>query len=271
MRAFLTAVVFFFFVSVITNDLFAQQPQKDSIMLQEVDSLSNIYIPGRDTVFFNYTPDTAQVNSIDSLLKIDGKGVVGKDKEITKRDSTILFSKIEKKSKWSRPKKIMVMAMILPGSGQVLNHKYWKLPILYAGIGAMTYFWVSNQHLYHEFKREYKTQNHYLSLDPSYTFVYYSQRTQSYYTDVGQLATDRDTYHQYRDMSIAGSVALYAISILDAYVDAHLSTFELNPDLSLSIKPLFYQNNTNFVSGLSLNLKFKNNRIHHNQLLGRDF
>ncbi len=98
-----------------------------------------------------------------------------------------------------------------------------------------------------------------------------SNDTKSYYTSVSQLASDRDTYRRYRDLSIAGSVALYAISILDAYVDAHLRTFDLSPDLSVTAKPLFYKNNATFVTGVSLNFNFKNNRSQYNQLLKKDF
>ncbi len=191
------------------------------------------------------------------------------------KDSTyfkrvILTDSVPKK-KWSSPKKAMVLALICPGAGQVYNKKYWKLPILYVGAGVLAYFWVTNQQLYKEFETQYTTQYANVQANPTYTFVYFSEATQSYYTSVGQLSSERDTYRRYRDFSIAGSVALYAVSILDAYVDAHLKDFDLSPDLSFSVKPLFYKNNATFVTGLSLNFKLKNNKIQQSQFVKRHF
>jgi hypothetical protein len=270
MRTFL-AVAVFLFVNVITgNGLLAQQ--KDSLMLNEVDSLNNLTVPStRDTVFFGprqKEQDAILGNSVDSIVRSDvSRDSLKKVSGRTLRDSV----ENEKHKKWSRPKKTMVMAMILPGLGQAYNHQYWKLPILYAGVGALVYFWVTNQKLYREFKGEYTYQSGLLANNPTYQVYYFSKATGNVYTTVDQIASDRDTYRRYRDMSIAGSVVLYGISILDAYVSAHLMDFDLNPDLSVSIKPLFYKNNTTFVTGLSLSLNFKNNRICPNQLLKRDF
>ncbi|HWZ21901.1 MAG TPA: DUF5683 domain-containing protein [Cytophagaceae bacterium] len=275
MRTFLAVAVFLFVNMITGNSLLAQQ--KDSVMLNEIDSLNNLTVPSpRDSVFFGprqKEQDAILGNAVDSIIRSDVsqdslKKVAGRK---TLRDSSFVIVENEKHKKWSRPKKTMIMAMILPGSGQAYNHKYWKLPILYAGIGAVVYFWTTNQKLYREFKNEYTTQSGILANNPTYQVDYFSKATGNVYTSVDQLASDRDTYRRYRDMSIAGAVILYGISVLDAYVDAHLRDFDLNPDLSVSIKPMFYKNNTNFVTGLSLSLNFKNNRIRPNQLLRKDF
>ena len=180
-----------------------------------------------------------------------------------------------KKSKeWSRPKKALVLALVLPGAGQAYNKKYWKMPILYAGVGACAYFWISNQVAYRELKDAY-LRNYYDALaDPAHEVYEANLKygTVQVYTSIAQLSTDRDTYRRYRDFSIAGSVALYVISVLDAYVDAHLREFDLNPDLSFSIKPVFYNyNNATFAPGLSLSLRVKNNRMSSSQLYKREF
>jgi len=176
-----------------------------------------------------------------------------------------------KSKKWPPHKRAMALAVVCPGAGQIYNKKFWKLPILYAGTGAIMYFWITNQTGFREFKSMYNDTYDKMKADPTYTPFYFSERTQSYYTSINQLSTERDTYRRYRDFAIAGAIALYAISIMDAYIDAHLKNFDLSPDLSLSIKPLFYAyNNTNF-TGISLGLKFKDNRKYNNQLIKSSF
>ncbi len=174
----------------------------------------------------------------------------------------------------SRPKKALLYALVLPGAGQVYNKKFWKLPILYAGAGACAYFWITNHVGYKEFKSVYNVNYDSVKANSSYV-VYEDQMTYGsleVYTSLAQLANDRDTYRRYRDFSIAASVALYAISVLDAYVDAHLKDFSVSPDLSFSVKPLFYNyNNATFAPGLSLSLKLKNNRTRYNELYKNNF
>ncbi len=178
----------------------------------------------------------------------------------------------EKRQPLSRPKKAMIWAMVLPSAGQAYNRKYWKMPILYAGIGACAYFLITNQQGYSEMKSAYNRNYDALEANPNHEIYEDNLKygTVQVYTSLAQLSSDRDTYRRYRDLSIAGSIAFYAISILDAYVDAHLKEFDLSPDLSFYAKPLFYNhNNATFAPGLSLGLKFQNNRIRNNQLYKR--
>lgn len=238
--------MFFLFVGFLAgNNSFAQQ--KDSLVVSSTDSLRY---------------DTTQVENPKLII---ANGFHNGD--------TLLVSKEKKNKGWSRPKKALIWAMVLPGAGQVYNKKYWKLPILYAGIGAVTYFWVTNQLGFAEFRDAYDRNYELQAADPTYdVFENNLKYGSSYvYTNLDQLATERNTYRRYRDMSIAGAIALYAISMMDAYVDAHLSTFDLKDDLSLTISPSFYNYNATFVPGLSLSLNFKNNRIPNNKLIKSDF
>lgn len=274
MRTFLIAVAVFLFVNVFTSSRLLAQ-QKDSVMLSEVDSLSRLNGPPHDSLFFGTMKkeqDPTLVNPIDSIIKATpAKDLSKVSTQKALKDTSFTIVKNKKHEKWSRPKKTMVLAMLMPGAGQVYNQKYWKLPILYAGVGAVVYFLYTNQKTYNELKGAYTYYNTMLTANHAFSFSFPSSNTGNTYTSVNQLATDRDTYRRYRDMSIAGAAVLYVISVLDAYVDAHLRTFDLNPDLSVSINPLFYKNNTTFVTGISLNFNFKNNRIRSNQLSRKYF
>lgn len=223
-------------------------------------------------IIFSGKNATAQNDTIPPVIREMAVDTTGGVPSEGKTDTS--RTKKAKSKEWSGPKKALVWALVLPGAGQAYNHRYWKMPILYAGIGACAYFWITNQLGYSEFKKAYARNYAAQQADP--TYVIYEDNlkygTLQVYTSLAQLSSDKNTYRRYRDLSIAASVALYGISILDAYVDAHLREFDISPDLSFSVKPLFYNyNNATFAPGLSLALKFKNNRIQNNQLYKQSF
>lgn len=47
----------------------------------------------------------------------------------------------------------------------------------------------------------------------------------------------KDRYRRWRDLSFFVMVGVYALSVIDAYVDASLSEFDISPDLSLHVSP----------------------------------
>ncbi|MDB5272217.1 MAG: hypothetical protein JWO58_584 [Chitinophagaceae bacterium] len=145
--------------------------------------------------------------------------------------------------------KAALMSAILPGLGQFHNRKYWKPPIIYIGAGVITYFIIDNNKQFQLFKDGYNQRiaDPNAILDPSIN---------GYSSD--QLHTLRDQYHQYRDMSVVFGIALYALNILDAYIDRHLMEFDVNDDLSMHVKPFLYTaNNHQFASGLTLNFSLR--------------
>jgi hypothetical protein len=152
-------------------------------------------------------------------------------------------------------KKATIYSAVLPGLGQAYNKKYWKIPIVYAGFGVMTWFIVTNVGEFRKFKEAYvyKANDETYPIDNDYIDRY----------TVDQLETGMDTYRRYRDISIIVTVLWYAINILDANVDAHFFDYDISDDLSLNMQP--YQNfnpNPGIVSGiqpetgLRLTLKF---------------
>jgi hypothetical protein len=73
------------------------------------------------------------------------------------------------------------------------------------------------------------------------------------------LQTSYNFYRRYRDLSIIITIAYYALTIVDAYVDAQLYDFDISPNLSMHITPALMDNNygVNNTLGLqcSINLK----------------
>ncbi|MBA2611514.1 MAG: hypothetical protein H0U95_06060 [Bacteroidetes bacterium] len=170
--------------------------------------------------------------------------VLGKD--------TTTQTKSQKKAIYSSARKASIMSAIIPGLGQVYNKKYWKVPIIYAGIGGFGYMFLSNNTKYNDYRTGLiASVNHGDSSQAVYG-KYYSQT---------QLQTQKLYYRKYRDFAIIGIGIIYLINIIDANVDAHLRTFDVSDDVSLQIDP--WQNTYSTASGLhmatglSIKLNFK--------------
>jgi hypothetical protein len=145
--------------------------------------------------------------------------------------------------------KAALMSAIVPGLGQFHNKNYWKPPIIYVGAGLIAYFIIDNNKEYQLFKRGYASRSN----DPNATI---DPSISGYSTE--NLGILRDEYRRYRDMSVVFGAALYALNIIDAYVDRHLMEFDVSDDLSMHIKPFLYTaNNHQFASGLTLNFSLK--------------
>ena len=124
------------------------------------------------------------------------------------------------------PQKALILAALLPGSGQAYNRKYWKMPIVYAGYAAAGYFLYLNQSQY-----KYSKRNYIFEIDGIDSTVNESGKTKS------QLLTDIDSYRRYRDISALALLAWHGLSVIDANVDAHFFNWDVNEDLSLYLQP----------------------------------
>jgi len=139
------------------------------------------------------------------------------------------------------PLKVVWMGAIIPGYGQILNKKYWKLPLVYGGFLGFAYAISMNSSRYSTYTTAYKdindadpTTNSYILIIPKgYTIDNYGGI--SGYTKI--LKSAQDNYRRYRDLSIIMSIGYYAITLVDAYVDAQLYNFDISPDLSLRFEP----------------------------------
>nr|WP_239057030.1 DUF5683 domain-containing protein [Paludibacter sp. 221] len=147
------------------------------------------------------------------------------------------------------PEKAIWLGAIIPGFGQIVNKKYWKLPIVYGGyMGcAFAITWLSGE--YNFYKYAYldiidkdDTTNSFMDPIPDgYTVEYFYGSMETY---KNTLKSGMDNYRRYRDLSILVSVVFYGLTILDAYVDAQLYDFDISPDLSMRFEPTIINNNT---------------------------
>ena len=172
------------------------------------------------------------------------------DSSAVAADST---SKAKEKRKqiYSSPRRASLLSAAFPGLGQAYNKKYWKLPVIYIGIGALSYIFYVNNSEYNEYRKALK-----YSLDNGGVGTVAGI---SYSTENLQLL--KLGYKKSRDFAAIGIGIIYLLNIIDANVDAHLKTFDVSDDLSLLIKPWPLLNTdggaTTLAGGLTLKLNFK--------------
>lgn len=121
-----------------------------------------------------------------------------------------------------------LLSTAVPGAGQVYNKKYWKVPVIYAGIGTSLYFAFSNQKEFKRYKDAYL-----LRLDEDETTI---DEFDGILTDEN-LTTNMDAFRRNRDFSYIIAGLFYVMNIVDATVDAHLFTFPVNDNLTLNLEP----------------------------------
>lgn len=125
--------------------------------------------------------------------------------------------------------KAALFSSVIPGLGQAYNKKYWKIPVLYAGLTAIALSVDYNNKNYKTFRTAYKYR---VDNDPSTVDEFVS-----IYPDESALLVRKDYYRRTRDLMIIAGAALYIANIIDAYVDAHLAEFDVSDNLSFRINP----------------------------------
>lgn len=146
------------------------------------------------------------------------------------------------------PKKAVLMALV-PGLGQIYNRKFWKLPIVYGGLMGCMYAVTWNNRNYQDYSTAYKdimmdAEEPNRPVEEFHTswqdFLGVGYDPKEWVTNTNfqtQLKNRKDYYRRYRDLSIIIAVGVYALSIIDAYVDAQLFDFDISPDLSMHWEP----------------------------------
>ena len=191
-------------------------------------------------------PDKAVESLIDSVSQI-----------LPKADSVaaVDMRKIEKRdwATWTpNPNRALWLALVIPGGGQIYNRKYWKLPIIYGGMMGCIYALTWNNMMYRDYSQAYldmmdsdpttQSYNNFLHLGATIT-----QANEERYKKL--FKSRKDKYRRWRDMSMFCLIGVYALSVIDAYVDAELSEFDISKDLSLKVAPTVIPGGSTFNSG----------------------
>ena len=137
------------------------------------------------------------------------------------------------------PIRAMWLGLVIPGAGQIYNRKYWKLPIVYGGFLGCVYALTWNGQMLSDYSQAYldimdsdpNTKSYEKMLPPNYSIVGQEARFKSIFK------RKKDTYRRFRDLSIFAFGGVYLLSVIDAYVDAELSTFDISHDLSFQVQP----------------------------------
>ncbi len=220
-----------------------QQGHAQEMLLKKaVDSLQ--------TVIDQNLPDSVKAIINDSTIA-DEELMKDINKEVSLLVDSTLKEQTPPAKDWSTwrpdPKRALWLALVIPGGGQIYNRKYWKLPIVYGGFIGCLYAMNWNNTMYKDYSQAYldltdndpgtQSYNQFLHLGAKIDDL-----NKKHYEDVFKKRKDR--FRRWRDLSFFILVGVYALSVIDAYVDAELSVFDISKDLSLKVEPTVINNHS---------------------------
>lgn len=206
---------------------------------------------------FNIREDALQIDSTlfvdSSSKKSEESKVVLKKEPDSRKIGAKRFIPDSRKATW--------LALVIPGGGQIYNRKYWKLPIVYGGFVGCAYALRWNSQMYEDYKQAYldimdddpNTDSFKDFLPPGYDISGNEKQFQD------RFKRKKDIFRRQRDLSIFAFMGVYVLSVIDAYVDAELSDFDISDNLAIKLRPSVINTNNNLHSahvGMSCCLKF---------------
>jgi Family of unknown function (DUF5683) len=213
---------------------YAQQPDTaQATPLPQRDSIA----PGKKKLKLAVKPDTLRAAA--PVANNDSIGVI--------RTKSGFFHRFFVK-KYPNPRAAALLSFVFPGAGQVYNKKWWKLPIVYGALGGMTWLALDNNNTYKALRNNYKwvvdgddntnpTEQPYVNMSAS------------------QLKTYRDQFRGFTEKSFLFLGITYLLQVTDAFVDAHLATFDVSDDLSLRVVPDIQSGGGGFGASFGIGIK----------------
>lgn len=159
--------------------------------------------------------------------------------------------------------KAVILSALFPGLGQAYNRKYWKLPIVYGGALGIVYAITWNGRVYGDYNQAYRD----LVLNvPNGAYGNFLRPGEDIYNNQyngvegfkSALKRKKDFFRRNRDLAIIVGVGVYALCMIDAYVDAQLYDFDVSPDLTMRVMPVVWgpSNGSGMSVGLQCNIIF---------------
>ncbi|MEG0010961.1 MAG: DUF5683 domain-containing protein [Muribaculaceae bacterium] len=191
--------------------------------------------------------DSLSSTKRDSIANITEQAVIARQDSIAKDSIDMAYYGKEKIFN-PDPTRAVWLSALFPGLGQVYNRRYWKLPIVVGGFVGISYAMTWNNKMLTDYTKAYGDA---MDNDPNTKSYmnFYPPNTKEESIDKSwlqkSLKSKKDFYRRNRDLSIICMVGLYFICMVDAYVDASLSHFDITPDLSMQVYPAIIEPNQN--------------------------
>jgi len=187
---------------------------------------------------------------------------------ISAQDTIAVPEKVKRFLK-AEPMRATMLAVALPGLGQIYNRKFWKVPFVYAGFGGAVFAITYNSTNYSKFMKAYQDftddipqTDSYIELiknadpatyDPVLHPDTYDPSAASWYSE--RMLRQVDLFKKYRDLSYIAFAAWYLLTVLDANVDASLFNYDISNNLNLQIEPVQVPQGGFASLGLNVSLK----------------
>ena len=170
------------------------------------------------------------------------------------------------------PRTARIRSTILPGWGQLYNRKWWKVPIIYSGLGLLGWAIVYNQQYYNQFLALGQIKRQYLNQPPTEGQPLYDKyiKYKKEYNLYAGLSAEvmynaADGNRRNRELSILGVIGLWGLNIVDAYIDAKfINSFTVDNDLSMKVapglisQPVYASNfNSAYIPGIKITFTLK--------------
>lgn len=207
-----------------------------------------------DSVALKKQQEADSIKVAAAALKRDPEAALKQHEDKLPKDSTELSEMTDsllqkvlnpaKKSKFKPdPIRSMWLGLVFPGGGQIYNRKYWKLPIFYGGFLGCAYALTWNGQMLRDYSQAYldimdtdpNTKSYEKMLPLGYDITGKEERFKTIFKN------KKNYFRKYRDMSIFAFAGVYMLAVIDAYVDAELSSFDISKDLSMSWGPTVIQ------------------------------
>jgi hypothetical protein len=169
------------------------------------------------------------------------------EREVIKSKDSIIT--LEKELNPLAPATAAFYSAILPGLGQAYNKKYWKIPVVYAALGTSAFFYIDNNKKYNQFRDAFQL----LESGKPHEFDGIDGNT---FLSRDTLIRAQTRFKEDRDLSLLITVGIYVLQIVEASVNAHLSSINTNDDLTLNPQIIIDPITNKTIGGMVLTYNF---------------